>query len=175
MKQNYQPGDHLVVSKGLYTHHGIYVGSNQVIHYAGLSSCMEQGASKVQISDLDVFSGGLTTRIRLHDRATYPADEIVSRAYSRLSEDKYHAIFNNCEHFAHWCVEGESESAQVLDAASATTSGAIGAMAGRPVIQGVVSMVSGGASAGAIAGPAGAAIGAGIGLIGWGVYRILKH
>jgi hypothetical protein len=28
-----QPGDHLTVSRGLYTHHGIYEGGNTVKHY----------------------------------------------------------------------------------------------------------------------------------------------
>ncbi|TPG83737.1 lecithin retinol acyltransferase family protein [Pseudomonas mandelii] len=28
-------GSHLIVGRGLYTHHGIYVGQDHVIHYSG--------------------------------------------------------------------------------------------------------------------------------------------
>ena len=30
-----KPGDHLVVSRWGYDHHGLYAGNNQVIHYTG--------------------------------------------------------------------------------------------------------------------------------------------
>jgi len=28
-------GDHIKVSRGLYSHHGIFAGNGQVIHYSG--------------------------------------------------------------------------------------------------------------------------------------------
>ena len=37
----------------------------------------------------------------------------MDRALSRLGENKYNLIFNNCEHFAIWCKTGISESYQV--------------------------------------------------------------
>lgn len=42
-----------------------------------------------------------------------PADEVVSRARSRLGEREYHLLKNNCEHFAMWCKTGISVSEQV--------------------------------------------------------------
>ncbi|WP_371877863.1 lecithin retinol acyltransferase family protein [Pseudomonas chlororaphis] len=30
-------GSHLIVGRGIYTHHGIYVGYDQVIHYSGMA------------------------------------------------------------------------------------------------------------------------------------------
>jgi hypothetical protein len=45
----------------------------------------------------------------------YSPSETVQRAKSRIGENKYSLIFNNCEHFAIWCKTGISESHQVND------------------------------------------------------------
>jgi hypothetical protein len=37
----------------------------------------------------------------------------LQRALGRLGEQRYNLIFNNCEHFAHWCKTGRHRSAQV--------------------------------------------------------------
>jgi hypothetical protein len=39
--------------------------------------------------------------------------EIVRRARSRLGENRYRFLSNNCEHFSEWCVNGEHRSPQV--------------------------------------------------------------
>jgi len=39
--------------------------------------------------------------------------EVVRRARSRLGEDRYHVLRNNCEHFCEWCVRGQNRSYQV--------------------------------------------------------------
>lgn len=39
--------------------------------------------------------------------------EVVRRARSRLGEDRYHVLKNNCEHFCEWCVRGQNRSYQV--------------------------------------------------------------
>lgn len=43
----------------------------------------------------------------------YSPAETIERAKSRLGENKYSLITNNCEHFAIWCKTGISESHQV--------------------------------------------------------------
>ena len=43
----------------------------------------------------------------------YSPEETVLRALSRIGEDKYSLILNNCEHFAIWCKTGVAESYQV--------------------------------------------------------------
>lgn len=48
----------------------------------------------------------------------YSGKETAERARSRIGEDKYNIIFNNCEHFAVWCKIGISESAQVSSVVS---------------------------------------------------------
>jgi len=42
-----------------------------------------------------------------------PPGVSVHRALGRLGEQRYNLIFNNCEHFAHWCKTGRHRSAQV--------------------------------------------------------------
>ena len=44
-----------------------------------------------------------------------PANATLQRAQSRLGEQSYNLLFNNCEHFAHWCKTGRHRSAQVED------------------------------------------------------------
>lgn len=43
----------------------------------------------------------------------YSPQETMERALSRVGEDKYNLLLNNCEHFAIWCKTGVSESYQV--------------------------------------------------------------
>ena len=108
------PGSHLSVSKGLYDHHGIYIGNNQVIHYFGFSEAFKKGA--IEQTTLENFLGGSDQFTVVHypsSTAIYTNEEIVNRAYRCLGEDNYNLLFNNCEHFACWCVTGEKRSEQV--------------------------------------------------------------
>ena len=47
------------------------------------------------------------------DFKLYFPEETVRRALSRVGEEKYNLLLNNCEHFAIWCKTGVSESYQV--------------------------------------------------------------
>ncbi|MNI67039.1 NC domain protein [compost metagenome] len=38
---------------------------------------------------------------------------MVKRALSRMGENRYRVLTNNCEHFCNWCLYGRSTSAQV--------------------------------------------------------------
>ncbi|MBN3818034.1 hydrolase, partial [Paraburkholderia sp. Se-20369] len=52
-------------------------------------------------------------RIASHPRAAYAGRAAVLRARSRLGENHYRLLTNNCEHFCTWCVEGKGRSEQV--------------------------------------------------------------
>lgn len=107
------PGAHLKVSKGLYSHHGIYVGNNQVIHYSGKSTGMlDFGAGEIEKISLTDFVANAELYVIRH-ATQFEAAEIVQSAHSRLGEQDYSLFFNNCEHFANWCVNGKSQSHQV--------------------------------------------------------------
>jgi len=104
-------GDHLVTERTGYTHHGLYLGNNRVIHYSGLSDSLNKG--KIEITSYEKFSQKKHTYVRNCWLRTYNEDESIERAYSRLDEDEYNIIFNNCEHFVTWCIQGISKSEQV--------------------------------------------------------------
>jgi len=104
-------GDHLVTERIGYTHHGLYIGDNEVIHYAGFSEDMDKG--KIEITSYEDFSQNKNTYIKTHFNRVYNEIESVTRAYSRLGEDEYNLVFNNCEHFVSWCIDGLARSEQV--------------------------------------------------------------
>lgn len=110
---NLQPpvGSHLVTPRRGYHHHGIYVGNGKVVHYAGLSRALGRGpVEEVQLTHFAI--GGVVWVVPEPD-ATYATEEAAQRARSRLGEDRYRLLSNNCEHFCMWCLYGESRSAQV--------------------------------------------------------------
>jgi Lecithin retinol acyltransferase len=105
-------GAHLTTKRHGYSHHGIYVGNGRVVHYAGLSGGLWQCGPVEEVS-LHRFGSG--TAIQLADpiATAFSSEEIVRRARSRLGENDYRLLTNNCEHFCNWCVSGVSHSAQV--------------------------------------------------------------
>lgn len=117
-----QSGLHVKVSRGVYTHHGIYVGDNQIIHYSGFAEPFKKGA--IEQTSLESFLGGVddfkVVNYPSHQNI-YSPEEIVHRAQSCLGEDDYNLFFNNCEHFACWCVTGKSRSEQVQEIMRYTT------------------------------------------------------
>ena len=106
-----QPGDHLVSPRTGYQHHGIYLGDHQVIHYQGVSAGIHSG--QIAITTLAEFSQGRGYRIQHHRSRVFNREESIDRAYSRLGEAHYSTLFNNCEHFVLWCIEGFHYSKQI--------------------------------------------------------------
>jgi hypothetical protein len=102
---------HVVVSRRGYTHHGIHVGVGKIVHYAGLARGWRRGpVEEVSLAD---FSRGRPVRVRPCASPRFDPGEVVSRALSRLGENSYRILSNNCEHFCEWCVRGENRSRQV--------------------------------------------------------------
>lgn len=104
-------GDHLIVSRTLYTHHGIYAGDGHVIHYSGLSNGLKSGP--VTYDTLDTFSAGEKIKVRHYSSPAYPGRDAIIRAESRLGESKYDVHSNNCEDFCAWAITGKHGSQQV--------------------------------------------------------------
>ena len=104
-------GAHLVTPRDRYTHHGIYVGDRSVIHYAGFSRSWHAGP--VEEVNVIEFASGHPLYIVDHPHARYSAHQIVQRARSRLGEQDFHLLNNNCEHFCNWCISGRHRSQQV--------------------------------------------------------------
>src|SRR5271154_4800927 len=87
-------GAHMVTPRRGYTHHGIYVGLGQVIQY---------GRVAVQEVSLARFSQGRPIWVRLEEFRWSNRDEVARRARSRIGENRYNLLTNNCEHFCEWC------------------------------------------------------------------------
>ena len=97
-------GAHLVTPRWFYRHHGIYAGCGRVIHYAGFKRLFHRGP--VEEVSLEHFSGGKGLRVKVWAAARFSGAARVERARSRLGEDRYRLLTNNCRHFARWCVAG---------------------------------------------------------------------
>ena len=105
------PGAHLITPRIGYVHHGIYLGSGKVIHCGAVSCLIPRGpVEEVSLRD---FRRGRPVAVRVGVPAKYEAREVIDRARSRLGEDRYRLLTNNCEHFCEWCVRGEQRSYQV--------------------------------------------------------------
>ena len=104
-------GAHLVTDRLWYTHHGVYAGAGKVVHYAGLSRSLRRGpVNEVTLAE---FAQGHLVCVWQSPGARFAGVEAVQRAYSRIGEDRYRLISNNCEHFCMWCLYGESRSEQI--------------------------------------------------------------
>ena len=103
-------GDHLSVWRGAYSHHGIDVGGNRVIHYGGVRGGKRNAI--ICYTTWRAFAAGNEVEVVHHRNAAAPS-VVVQRAESRLGENGYNLFGNNCEHFATWCKTGRQESQQV--------------------------------------------------------------
>lgn len=92
---------------GVYEHHGIDGGDGTVIHYSKAGE-----VPTVKRTSMDAFSWGNPIYTRRY-RANFIPDVVLERAESRLGEQQYNLISNNCEHFATWCKTGVNESQQI--------------------------------------------------------------
>jgi hypothetical protein len=102
--------DHLQTPRqhGLFNHHGIDLGDGTVAHYLE--------GREILRSPLEEFSRGQpVSPVAYPQDGCSPAGVTLRRAMGRLGEQRYNLLFNNCEHFAHWCKTGRHRSSQVED------------------------------------------------------------
>lgn len=135
-------GDHLAVQHLGYTHHGLYVGNHQVIHYQG-SSSGDGSEGQIVLSSLDEFVHQQSVRVISHRRSRFSREACVARAFSRLGEQQYHLLFNNCEHFVMWCIEDRHTSTQVNDAATVVAAAGVAALTPTQTSRAVASVLAG--------------------------------
>jgi hypothetical protein len=108
-------GDQLYVYRqlmnldGVYQHHGIDCGDGTVIHYRKPSEIVE-------CTPFSIFSKGNTVYVKEYTAEfCFVPNVVIQRARSRLGENRYNLLFNNCEHFATWCKTGIGDSKQVRE------------------------------------------------------------
>lgn len=106
-------GQHLFIKKasGTYTHHGLGLGNDRVIHYSGLANDFVTEGVIEEIS-MDEFCEGKKVNIKPHLDRAFDFEETIIRAGLRLGETQYHILHNNCEHFVEWCITGKHQSDQ---------------------------------------------------------------
>lgn len=149
-------GSHLVSKRAGYTHHGLYIGNDKVIHYSGFSD--KPGTGPVEYTSLENFHAGKGYSIKNHPNKKYKRKDIIKRAKSRLGEDLYSLLNNNCEQFVNWCIDGDHRSEQVDrgTAVGTSTLSTVAGLAGRAGI----------ASAGSVAGLSGSGVMSGLATVG---------
>lgn len=159
-------GDHVLVRRFRYTHHGIDLGDGTVIGYTG--EPWRKCDARVCRTSMEQFARDGVVQIRRYGGRD-DVDTTVARAESRIGETDYDLLRNNCEHFAVWCVTGQSLSSQVEGALTMTgvaggsgaaaavslnvvaTAGVVPGVSGPGVMSGLAAaggMVGGGAVAG---------------------------
>lgn len=106
-----QPGSHVISPRRGYMHHGIYVGDGRVAHYAGLAHGPFRG--RIEEVSLAQFACGRSVWTRSSDLPGFVPQEVIRRARSRVGENRYRILRNNCEHFCEWCLRGTPRSRQV--------------------------------------------------------------
>ena len=104
-------GAHIVTRRHGYTHHGIYAGAGKVVHYAGLSRGLRRGP--VEENSLSSFAAGYPVSVVSGVPSNFEGREVARRARSRIGEDNYRILTNNCEHFCEWCLRGQPRSYQI--------------------------------------------------------------
>ena len=104
-------GAHIVTRRHGYAHHGIYVGVGKIVHYAGLSRGLRRGP--VEEISLSHFAAGHPVSIVSGSPTEFEGWEVARRARSRIGEDNYRILTNNCEHFCEWCLRGQPRSYQI--------------------------------------------------------------
>lgn len=119
VKRNPSKGNHIKVDRGLYTHHGVYISNDEIIHFTGREedSVLDWSKPEVIKTDLSYFlkDGELEVKEYTDDELQdlYPVDHIVAYARACLGDKGYNLVFNNCEHFANVCTLGRFRSRQV--------------------------------------------------------------
>jgi hypothetical protein len=110
--------DHLQVPRqhGLFLHHGIDLGDGTVAHYLE--------GRQILRSPVAEFSRGQPLSVVSYTSCS-PVGVTLRRAMGRLGEQNYNLLFNNCEHFAHWCKTGRHRSRQVEQVLESSRLGAV--------------------------------------------------
>lgn len=128
-----KPGDELRVDRGLYHHHGFYVGNGAVVQFGGRIKDKPR-ASIHHVALPDFAKDG---RVKVVEHKQLDRDAAVRRALWLLDNPPpttYHLFGYNCEHVARWCATGKIESSQAKSAFAANSfmGGGLFVFAGHP-------------------------------------------
>lgn len=81
--QSPKMGDHIRVDLGLFTHHGIYISHDEVIHFT--RDCVNNNGNsepQIVVTDLDTFLEGGTLEVKIYTEEEvhdlYPVEDIAA-------------------------------------------------------------------------------------------------
>mmetsp|Transcript_57604 Transcript_57604/g.136966 ORF Transcript_57604/g.136966 Transcript_57604/m.136966 type:complete len:418 (-) Transcript_57604:160-1413(-) len=117
----------------LLEHHAILdLTRGEAIHYTAPGDEEGSAPTRVIAEPLDSFQRKFQTwRVVALPESRQKAEEALERARSRIGEEEYNIVTNNCEHFATWCLGGSGRSMQVWShGANLATSAKAGVGAG---------------------------------------------
>ena len=108
-----QRADHIAFYRlqGIYWHHAIVKhideesGEIKTIEYSRTPS------GKFQVMEKTHRFQEVTVYLMLH--GSFDRDLVLSEAQSKIGEEQYNLVTNNCEHFAMWCITGRSSCDQI--------------------------------------------------------------
>lgn len=130
-----RPADVIILKHykvGLLDHYVVYLGVDHASNHIFVANYANKGVKVLTNDEIHHFLQKYTIRrIQPFVGNDFQRNHAVQRALSRLGEERYSYIFNNCEHFANWVQNGEHKSQQVDDAVKGLAlGGLIGAFAG---------------------------------------------
>lgn len=134
-------GDLLEVPRTIFTHFGIYIGDNKVVHLipdilpvftsnSKLTSSVITNerlilgctfrCATVRVDTLEDFAYGSSIRVNRGDKKLmnmkkmqpFPNDCVAQRAEKLIGPFPYSLLWNNCEHFVTYCRYGSATSLQ---------------------------------------------------------------
>eukprot|EP00930_Biecheleria_cincta_P056400 TRINITY_DN42535_c0_g1_i1.p1 TRINITY_DN42535_c0_g1~~TRINITY_DN42535_c0_g1_i1.p1 ORF type:complete len:369 (-),score=62.44 TRINITY_DN42535_c0_g1_i1:40-1146(-) len=95
-----------------FEHHAVLdISASEVIHYWPVA---ETARNTVQITPLQVFAQDFGIwRVVALPKSPEHGHEVLHRARSKIGEEEYNFVTNNCEHFATWAFDESGSSNQV--------------------------------------------------------------
>jgi len=107
MSNRLRKGEVVCIDYGLFKHYGIVSSDNTIIHYSGLV-----GKARVEEVTVREFSSGKNIYV---DKSfhSYNADAAIKKARSRIGEENYCVLNNNCEDFVVWCTGCKKREHQI--------------------------------------------------------------
>ena len=138
-------GDHIYILqkkvKVTYQHHGIDCGDGYVIH-------LSEGRKKVVRDPMSRFlSKSKDGVLYIYDHKPGKCDVpsvVIQRAMSKLGEEGYNLVKNNCEHFAFWCKTGQKKSKQLKAVRTVAAVGVTGVGVATAPVLGIPAAIGGG-------------------------------
>jgi Lecithin retinol acyltransferase len=114
-------GAHLVADRTFYTHHGIYLGGGEVVHFAPDDGGQWRKKSVRRTSFREFWRGAKLIYVRqyredgnlLSKEQTCDRAEKIAKASREGKFKEYDLLESNCEHLATYCKIGVSRSRQI--------------------------------------------------------------